>query len=578
MKIEYNINGIGNIETEIHGYSKKMYEDINLQVEKKLKSINQLGAIKYIHPGAHYTRYEYFILQSKLLNILKENKGNILGLTTNVKFKKFNFSSSNLKISGSDLITFIFLCTNYGHFSDTFTANKVWFDYVKKNKMKMFNNLNKDEKLIFERIIKEGDYYKIHWLNTTQYFIKNKNIDLRELWTFSMNILLSKERNLYKDIYNKIRSITYISLDSNFSLSPINVDLQSLLLNKEYFIDEIGSYNSEMMAIFSRMNSLLEDSLYMDNNVTITSTLISQELYKNVDKYIKSKKQQTYKLLFDKKSPLNNEFDYGSEIIKWNKNKNLSITIKNTGNLIIENMFNTERTIKKKLNAEIHFGLSKNPENTKFRMVYSIDNSSIKLRNVTKIIKVSINQLIEINNKFGINVFEDKILKKHITFLIRNILDDDYYCEYDDKKMDNMILFCSGKNKTMLNIEQKIKEYREVYPDNADSLHELKSIHKVIDEMNYKGNFIVYLGSLVLYNNKREPVCEIDGLIYLPNKVNPKLIVVEAKNKKRTKKYSESIEQLEQGFKNLLIENEDILDLNITNVNGFGAKLVVEFK
>lgn len=274
--IEYNINGIGTINIEIFGFSGGLLKDSKLNLVYKLKGINQLGAIRYVHNGAHYTRYEYVLLQIMLINFVKDNGQ--MGLNSKRQFNKFFNAnppvSNEIKISGADLLILAVIYGNMGYFKDTFSSNKVWYYFVKNdiaNIQKLFKKgLKGNSKKLFNIILDTNEFQRIQWLNSL--FILSRKSEYsayREICELILEELLSNQKNKYIDLYRKLRKVSYIVMDSHFSHIPISIDLKSILFDRKFFVDQVDKKISGFMDVFSRMNDLLEDTLYLENNAIL---------------------------------------------------------------------------------------------------------------------------------------------------------------------------------------------------------------------------------------------------------------------------------------------------------------------
>lgn len=297
IKIEYNINGIGVITPVIYPFPSILYNEDGINLVSKLKEINQLGTIKFIHNGAHYTRYEYVLLQIMLINFVKNNSEWGLG-------SEFNFSSVGItedlnypnKITGAEILQLIVLFSNQGHFKETFSSNKVWFHllYTNKHSLKSFfkRGLTSEGKVLVDKLLSNTDYQKIQWINTLFILSRSeKHRDYRLLCEHILNKILSDESDNWDkwiDIYSKIRKVAYIVLDSHFSHIPISVNLQNVLFNEGFFIDELSKNRSGLMGTFDRINDLLEDTLYLENNALLMGTFRSLFIYNKINKFIKA--------------------------------------------------------------------------------------------------------------------------------------------------------------------------------------------------------------------------------------------------------------------------------------------------
>lgn len=89
-----------------------------------------------------------------------------------------------------------------------------------------------------------------------------------------------EELRKYWKIYNKIRKISYILMDSNYAPIPFNLDLSSILLNMDEYQEDIINKYSNFQKGIEQMNNFLETSLYLEANSMLVSGFRSNQLYK----------------------------------------------------------------------------------------------------------------------------------------------------------------------------------------------------------------------------------------------------------------------------------------------------------
>lgn len=590
IDLEYNINGIGIVTPVIYPFVSKLYTDNKLKIESKLKDINQLGVIKFIHNGAHYTRYEYVLLQFMLINFVKNNSEWGLG-------SKFNFSSWSIKelsyknkISGAEILELMVLFGNIGHFKDTFSSNKVWFHYLYINKYELRNSLKKgligEGKTLLDQLLSSGNSHKAQWINTLFVLSRSEKLkDYRKICEGIASKVFYEHSDKWLDLYNKIRKVSYVVLDSHYSHIPISISLQNVLFNEKLFVDELSKYSSGLMGAFERVTDLLEDTLYLENNALLMGTYRSMDINIKLIKILENNQDsgditKINMLITDEKSPFYEDFKISESDIPWNKEKNLSITyFMKDREYFPKDVFQKELEVSGKLGKEGFVAISFSPSFAKYRTVYSISKKlfGYKLINqCLKIIRVALNDYKIYSNYSYESVsngqLHDVIFKKIFTYLFRNLLIEDYFCEYEYYKDHSPFIIENGSTKTLRKIENYIKEYRKVNPNEKDALHELDTVKKSIESMNYKGVIIVYLGSLRFINKDKQSICELDGLILTPNNREELLRVIEAKNIKKQKRAIVAAKQLEDKFLPLLPDS--MIEKVIKEpISGYGAQI-----
>ncbi|WP_061809428.1 hypothetical protein [Rossellomorea vietnamensis] len=594
INLEYNINGIGVVTPVIYPFVSRLYSDNKLQIESRLKEINQLGAIKFIHNGAHYTRYEYVLLQFMLINFVKNNSEWGLGSKFNFSLWNINQLSNKEKITGAEILELIVLYGNMGHFKDTFSSNKVWFHYLNTNKFELRNSFKKgligEGKYLLNQLLSSANSHKVQWINTLFILSRSEKLsDYRLICEGIIDKILSEQSDKWMDLYNKIRKVSYVVLDSHYSHIPISISLQNVLFNEKLFVDELSKYSSGLMGAFEKVTDLLEDTLYLENNALLMGTYRSMDINSKLEKLLEEDAEyggitKIGMLISDEeKSPFYEEFKIADGDIPWNQEKNLSITyFLREREYFPKDVFQRELEVSGKLGKDCFVAFSFSPSFSKYRTVYSISRniSDTKLiKKCFKVIRVALNDYNEYSKYSYESVsngqLQEVIFKKIFTYLFRNLLVEDYFCEYDYYKGNSPFIIENGSLKTMKKIDKYIKNYRKVNPNDKDAIHELEAVKKSLESTSYRGLIIVYLGSLRFINQDKKSICELDGLIFTPNHSEGFLRVIEAKNiGKKQKRANVAARQLEDRFVPLLPEylSSKIIKEDIW---GFGAQIIL---
>ena len=599
IEIEYNINGIGVINSNLYPLSQKLFSNSKLGIENRLKNTNQLGSIRYIHNGAHYNRFEYVLLQMTILYVIKQNSE--IGLSSNFNFKKnwgmvLTDYQSQYKISGAEIMQCIFICTNLGHFKETFAANKVWFNLLSRDtngiRKAMRSGLSKESKQIFDNLLNNYDYQRLHLLNSLFILNRNQNtkIHLAIFEKFVELSINSTTLDKWVDLYSKIRTVSYIVLDSHFSYIPIDVDLQNLLFNQKLFIDEILKQNSTLFAVLDRLNDLLEDTLYLENNALLMGTYRSIEIEKDLLDYFSSLETQngilkvsniTDLLLNTQNSPLFKSSDINSRGIPWDVNKNLSITY----NIFDRDkyptdVFEKEKLVRKKMGASCHIAFNFNPTYTKYRTVFAIDknlSSVLTIKKCIKIISYALNEYLDLkdycNEVINNGKMREVVSKKLLTFIFRNLFSKDLFCEFEYNKRKSPFFIGKGTKAVAYQLSLYIQQCEQEKLFNKDTIHEIKSLYSRLNNIEYRGLIIVYAGSLKFIGADKSTKCEVDGIILMPGRKRGQLNIIEAKNySSRSRRISEAEKQLEKMFIPLI--KPELKSLFVKNViNNSGAYL-----
>lgn len=584
MEGKYIINGIGEITYDFYGKADEVVVSKDARVLKKLSNINQLGSIKIMYNGANYTRLEYLLLQVSLVNLVKESIDNGLGSVN----KKVTEQLGSDKLTGGEILQLLFIFSNVGHLKDTFSANKVIMHLLKENKYKLKSSFKKglkgsDAADFFDDVITKGDYHKIQWLNSIFLINRTKYAYLSKL----IKIMINEEYD--KDLINlfsRIRQLSYIVLDLNYSRLPIDFNLYKLLHDKNMLVDQILQERSALFSTLDTLNDLLQESLYMENNALLGCTQRSFDLYNQTIRYMEQYNNPSNiaiakikdLLTDDKCSPFYRETKWTSANVPWNKNLLLSITYNVEENNIFPNdIFKQEFDIKNKLGQDIYLAYHFSPSHEIYREVYSIKQGKYNAQNVNKILNIASSDYLvyqngakKITNNGKLNIV---VVKKLLTYLFRNILKEDYYCKFQYKEIDNFSPFIvtKGTKSALRYLNKYIERYIKRNPNDKDFIHELNAVKSVLETQSYKGLIIVYAGSLTFSKSKEKDICELDGVILYPNRKKGCVRIIEAKNTRS--KYSTACKQQKENL--LPIFREGVVPY-IGKLPDYGSMVVID--
>jgi len=558
-KLSYSITGQGLLNTFLYPNAESLYDFLNkYNYGFKFHNTKQLGSLQYLFKGAHHTRYEYIFLQWTLIHYTKETSNN-LGLNT-------EFSFANKRVTPADLLQCLAILVNMGHFPDTFAASKTWLHLLKENyrglRSQFKQGLEKKDKQILDRIIQSFDFHNIHIVNALFLLERyRRSSNGNSMVEFSKQILIEyyegEENSTYWSIYRVIRKIAYILMDSNYAPIPFKIDLSTILLNLDHYEDELTTEDSIFYKTLNQVNNMLEDSLYLFAESILTSTLRSYDLFNqimqsnsrafnktsNIRRLLEpfSRNKEQLSLIFRQ------ERDYPDLSSVWDFNNMLDIKYFKTDypieyfNEIFPNdIFKFEKDINSKLGINMCvFSASIPPNRNNFRLAIALRKDIDQSKKITKSLEV-LKTVIDIDNDFknrGLkrtNIAENEFKSSLLTFLFKYIFgyQTRYWFEHRYLNKSEMPLFIA---RGTVKVAQLIRKYIKELDDDIgnDILHELKLTLAKVEELDYRGLIIVFLGSTkILKSKSKKSNCEFDGIILLPmKKKSTFLYVIEAKNK-----------------------------------------------
>ncbi|MBM7624275.1 hypothetical protein [Sporohalobacter salinus] len=585
-RISYNLNGHGLISTYVYPYANELYNFLaTLNFDAKFHYTNQLGALTDSLHGAHYTRYEYIILQWHLIHELKSTVEG-LGLGS----KKDDFGEVEYigeKPTVGELFQCLSILANMGHFPDTFAASKVWIDLLKQNKAKVRSGLknglnNQETKDILDEMIEDFDIYNIHLINAI--FLLNRYTNYKDkegLLKLSIKLLLDyinkKESNLkrYWDIYSVIRKLSYLLLDSTYAPLPFKLELSSVVVNLKQIFSGLSNNAKTLKSTIEQINILLQDSLYLSGNSMITSTNKAIELKKKFNKYEDEhtfKNVSVIRKLLEPKSKdsnklvniFNNYKEHTFPEVNWDSNNCLDLVYSNVNNykdLFPEDLISWEEKIREKCGRRtcIVSGF-KNPKGNIFKIAFALKNNrkyENKLNSCMNFISETIKLDYNLNktNYPNDNFYENK--KSVINYALKTVFGWDLNFKLSTVKLQNTILKPYFSDRGSKKIAEKVQKYIEKADGflSDDELNEIRMVNELLLDLDYQGYMIVFGGSTEVWKKTSStPLAEFDGIIILPNKKDGAfLIVIEAKNMCNGANVAEN--QLNSRMENLSSDN-----------------------
>lgn len=544
MKFEYNFTSIGPVKGEFFDLPKKIYKLLKYHnYDIKLYQLKQLGAISHIYKGAHHTRHEYMLLQTSFINQFK--------LTTEFNSENLSIEINGKKPSKAEILQSLAILTNAAHFPDTYTASKLWLSLLEENKYKLRTFYRKglcnEGKEILDQLIEEFDYYKIHLLNMVFLLNRYTRRD-KEVILFAKNLLLKylkkddKALNELLPIYERIRKMSFILLDSNYAPIPFKLDFYrlSLVLKEDQSIIK-GS--TTFLKSLKRINELLQDTLYLSPETLLHRREVITSLEEKLNRYVKDD-LDGYTTIQHILTTQNKDNDlsevFGSEIeLKnraWDDNIiELKYKLIDNRERKMENLLKIEKEINEEIgSSKAIVVLERTPKG--INVVCAQDKSSDeKIKRAYQIINVlhRLNTRLE-ENKFEL-IEEQNISMKLLKYILQYIFnkksgtfDVQVQFEHDDYK-GSPAFICNGSGI----LRERIKKYLDENRDNLNKsqMHEIETTIKVLEEIEFRGLILSYIGSTRVIEGL-EYKAEFDGIISIPNKSGGLIYLIEAKKQK----------------------------------------------
>ena len=290
-ELKYNMVGQGVLKTYLYPHTQALYDFLKINnYDVRFKNTNQLGSLKNHLMGAHHTRYEYIFIQWSLIHKLKESSK--VGLSTiNNKFGKI--SCIDKYPTNGEILQCLSILTNMGHLPGTFAASRTILNLLEENSNNIRTGykqgLDSESKPIFNTVLDEFDVFKVHLVNAIFLMERYRRINNSSSYIdFSIKLLksylLRNDKSLKKlwSIYDGIRKLAFLILDSTYAPLPFNLSFESISTNiSEIFDDIINEKNSDIINALNEINNIIEDSLYMSSESLLTVANYAEKLNSN---------------------------------------------------------------------------------------------------------------------------------------------------------------------------------------------------------------------------------------------------------------------------------------------------------
>jgi len=617
-KIKYNLNGHGQLTLCLYPYASKLYEVLcDNNYDAKFNHTNQLGALKRVLPGAHYTRYEYILLQWYLIHELKQRQsGTGLGSSNGEALKSFKIEELGA-LTGGDLLQCTVLLTNMGHFPDTFAASRVWLDALEKNiggiKDGLIDGVDASAKGIIRDLINENDVYRIHYSNTFFMLERMKNsIQSKPITKFATKVFTEytkkskEELNKYWKTYLMIRNLAYIILDSSYAPIPLNIELASVLSSLEQIFGINLNSNNPMTIAIKQLDRVLEDTVYLAGNSLIANAIRSSELEKSFNEALKNyvnladgskiapefhKISHVRRILEPTNKDSNsltkifNEYsNFEVPSINWDTDNILEIKYSQISNfkvLFREDLYMWEKELHRECGQTLcNVSVFGNPQKDHLRIVHSRNTEKPIYQQISSLLKfiarIAEDAVQRQNSEYVNDEYRIENFKSVFEFVLKGITNwnNEFTFEWSGIQKSTATPFFFGRGAK--NIAKQVKEYMErARPNISDDMyHELKCTRNLLKNTNYRGLILVYIGATKLWDgNNNSPKAEFDGIVIYPNKNGDTLVsIVEGKNKSHGN--TEAKRQLKNRMKML----NQSFEYNLEELGTDGAYANVKFK
>lgn len=570
----YNIPSFGSINANLFNHTESYYDFLrNHGHIKRLKEINQLGRLRKIFPGAHHTRFEYVFLKLALITELCKQNSNIGLSAEKNQFGKVNSLEKNPSLG--ELMQIASILLNIGYLPGTISTSKGFYRFLQINKdcqKKFISGIEVCDREKFVYSLKENNYYEAH-IFIAMFLLqryKRASDGHVELGTKILRSYLNRENEqdiqILKmwEIYDNVRIISFLTLDSLYAPVPFNLNLSSVILNFSSLYEDLFVKNSSYKIALNKLQGVLESSVYLTSDCALTVSNAANIAYHyfsdNKEEFEGLKKLKN--LL--KPSIIENDDIFGNDSEKdWDKKKKVILKFK-VNNKSLEhkiNEYNYEGDITTKIGVRfIRVGLLKNKDTSQVVLAAGlINNEKAKQFNIAlNVVKEFCKFINNISDSIDRNENNDNEYAI-FNFLMKSLFGWQNRFIFSHPNNSKPYIMTNGR----IDAIDKINKYRI---NNSISLtkdddFEIQSIISYLDQYKFSGLMLIYVGSLKIYlDGKTVESTEFDGVIFYPTK--NKCVIIEAKNKANGS--TEARTQLDNRLKEIKTNyyNHEITDID----------------
>lgn len=579
IPIQYTIPSLGEINTQIYKPGASL---CYVFLEKygfieKLKSINQLGVIKNTFNGTQHPRWEYVVLQIYLLNQLKGTEFKS-GLASNIKI---SINNQNIEISSCELIQIWILLLNSGHLPGTFASERGILACFKENKdfFKTFDGgLPKNLRTSFKEAINKDNVYDIHKFIIAFLLKRHTNCPIEfqdtglkivDILIECLELYISESDNekiiQCKFYFNRIRQISYLFLDSHYTVFPITFNISQFVFNLEHHVKELFSQNSPFNSTLRSFDNLLTNDLY-NSQESIRELSIHSHNIKHSLSLKKLDTVSSIKDIFEKNyeifEPSIKEFENSYETLYlpfnleaflpfddniFDKFFDMNLETELNGLIGKRNLLTIQKSSNKRLMTITIVFKTKNYYNH-ISVIQKVAKKLISIKH--EMIQAADNNLIKL---FIEVIFNESFRAIFLFILNKSNKNKDKIFKFDELEQHPNILSINTKK------DFKYKQKRNL--KSSEKYEE--SLTETIAKNNINRNkALISFSSVYWYdmNNLKKEAHEIDGVIINFKRNKVELILVEAKNQKnKARKSAKS--QLESTIEDIRFYSDEAVSV-----------------
>lgn len=589
----YNLPGFGLMRVRLYPHAKMVFDFLQ-QYEhvEQLKRIDQLGPIRDVFPGAHHTRYEYLMAQLALLTELCHLKGPLpAGLALSRRRDTFGkLPGLEESPSNGEILMVLSLLGNIGHLPTTFSGERAFLEYLRHEtevRRAFRDGLPSEDRARFDELLQNDNIYQFHYYITL--FLLNRyrrRTNGPEIVRFCQKILRSyltvkvpeADQALHAlwRLYKSIRRLTFLALDSHYAPVPFSLDLSSIFINLEHYLEDVFLEGSAFQDALERLEGVMRDTVYLAPPTLLNHGRVAEEILAKIQED-EDEPRTGISALWDLLMPGNVEAVFGhpgppAEPPPRRELLTLSYRLDAAmARAVLAKPMAWETGARKRVGLRsCRFAADFDPRKEHLRVAASI-KPDLDLDQRWKIALRVVKQAVDLDIRIQKHV-QLTPMDVHqsglalLRFLLGAALEGELRYRLRSPPVVNQppIRWAYGSTRT----SKLIQEYRDWAEEShlldADALNEVWVLKEALQETNYQGAVLAFAGGTEILS-EQQPVAEFDGVAFLLSRSASRvtILIVEAKNMASGHKRAE--EQLRERIPEVGIPEEQFTIKYIAN-------------
>lgn len=294
----YNLPGFGFVRIRLFPHAKSVFDFLEQYDHiSHLTTLDQLGPIRQVLPGAHHTRYEYLMAQLAIITELCHLTGQ---LPTGLSLTKYRTTFGTIPEitrppSNGEILMVLALLGNIGHLPTTFCGERALMKYLRNNKnvrAAFRSGLANEHRPGFDQVLSNNQLHRFNYYIALFLLNRYKRASFGpSIVSFCQNILHSylttpsdhPDQALVAlwNLYRSIRRVTYLALDSHYAPVPFTLDLSSIFFSLEHFLTDVFYQDSSFQNALGRLEGVLRDTVYLGpeqliNHAHVSTSVLSR--------------------------------------------------------------------------------------------------------------------------------------------------------------------------------------------------------------------------------------------------------------------------------------------------------------